>query len=84
LAFGKLTSKNCQTQLAPDSGHHRNSPVPHQSRRCGGHYSGRHSVYRAVRYAEALIAAAEMGDPEVMHEVDVPEISRTRMMELGI
>ncbi|WP_226419954.1 secretin N-terminal domain-containing protein [Dechloromonas denitrificans] len=38
----------------------------------------------AVRYAEALIAAADMGDPEVMLEVEVLEISRTRMMELGI
>jgi general secretion pathway protein D len=38
----------------------------------------------AVRYAEALIAAADMGDSEVMLEVEVLEIARTRMMELGI
>ena len=38
----------------------------------------------AIRYAEALIAAADMGDSEVMLEVEVLEIARTRMMELGI
>ena len=37
-----------------------------------------------IRIAEKLVAANDMADPEVMLEMDVLEISRTRLQELGI
>ena len=38
----------------------------------------------AVRLAERLIAAQDLAEPEVMLEVEVLEISRTRLLELGL
>jgi len=38
----------------------------------------------AVRYAEKLIAAQDLAEPEVMLEVEVLEIGRTRLQELGV
>ena len=38
----------------------------------------------AVRIAEKLIAGNDLEDPEVMLEVEILEISRTRLQELGI
>lgn len=38
----------------------------------------------AVRLAEKLIAAQDLPDPEVMLEVEVMEITRSRLTELGI
>jgi len=38
----------------------------------------------AVRLAEKLVATQDMADPEVMLEVEVLEISQTRLQELGI
>src|SRR4029079_8188988 len=37
-----------------------------------------------IRIAEKLVAANGMADPEVMLEMDVLEISRSRLQELGI
>ncbi|SCY19666.1 secretin N-terminal domain-containing protein [Nitrosospira sp. Nsp13] len=37
-----------------------------------------------IRIAEKLVAANDMADPEVMLEIDVLEISRNRLQELGI
>lgn len=37
-----------------------------------------------IRIAEKLVAANDMADPEVMLEMDVLEISRSRLQELGI
>ena len=38
----------------------------------------------AVRMAERLIAMQDLGEPEVMLEVEVMEIQRSRLLELGI
>jgi general secretion pathway protein D len=38
----------------------------------------------AVRLAEKLVSTQDMADPEVMLEVEVLEISQTRLQELGI
>lgn len=38
----------------------------------------------AVRMAERLIAMHDLGEPEVMLDVEIMEIKRTRLMELGI
>lgn len=38
----------------------------------------------AIRIAEKLIAAHDLAEPEVMLEVEVMEISRTRLQELGV
>src|SRR4051812_36776265 len=38
----------------------------------------------AIRLAERLIAAQDLAEPEVMLEVEVMEIARTRLRELGI
>src|SRR5690606_30960546 len=38
----------------------------------------------AVRYAEKLILNQDLAEPEVMLEVEVLEVSRSRMQELGI
>lgn len=38
----------------------------------------------AVRLAERLIAAQDLAEPEVMLDVEVMEVSRTRLRELGI
>jgi len=38
----------------------------------------------AVRIAEKLVAANDLEDPEVMLEVEILEISRSRLQELGI
>jgi general secretion pathway protein D len=38
----------------------------------------------AVRLAEKLIAAQDMAEPEVMLEMEVLEVSRSRLLELGI
>jgi general secretion pathway protein D len=38
----------------------------------------------AIRIAEKLIAANDLADPEVMLEIEVLEISRNRLQELGI
>jgi len=38
----------------------------------------------AIRLAERLIAAQDLAEPEVMLEVEVLEVSRTRLLELGI
>jgi general secretion pathway protein D len=38
----------------------------------------------AIRLAERLIAAHDLAEPEVMLEVEVLEVSRTRLLELGI
>jgi general secretion pathway protein D len=38
----------------------------------------------AIRLAERLIAAQDLAEPEVMLEVEVLEVSRTRLQELGI
>ena len=38
----------------------------------------------AIRLAERLIAAQDLAEPEVMLEVEVMEVNRTRLMELGI
>lgn len=38
----------------------------------------------AVRLAEKLIALHDLGDPEVMLEVEVLEVRRSRLLELGI
>ena len=38
----------------------------------------------AVRLAERLVAAQDLAEPEVMLEVEVLEIGRTRLMELGL
>lgn len=37
-----------------------------------------------IRLAEKLVAANDMPDPEVMLEIEVLEVSRTRLQELGI
>ena len=37
-----------------------------------------------IRIAEKLIAANDMADPEVMLEIEVLEVSRTRLQELGL
>ncbi|MDQ1817088.1 secretin and TonB N-terminal domain-containing protein [Massilia sp. CCM 9210] len=37
-----------------------------------------------IRMAERIIAMQDMADPEVMLEVEVLEVKRTRLMELGI
>jgi general secretion pathway protein D len=38
----------------------------------------------AIRIAEKLIAANDLADPEVMLEIEVLEVSRNRLQELGI
>lgn len=38
----------------------------------------------AIRLAERLIAAQDLAEPEVMLEVEVLEVSRSRLLELGI
>jgi general secretion pathway protein D len=38
----------------------------------------------AVRYAEKLVLAQDLAEPEVMLEVEVLEVSRTRLQELGV
>jgi general secretion pathway protein D len=38
----------------------------------------------AIRLAEKLIAAQDLAEPEVMLEVEVLEISRSRLLELGV
>ncbi len=38
----------------------------------------------AVRYAEKLIVAQDLAEPEVMLEVEVLEVSRSRLQELGV
>ncbi len=38
----------------------------------------------AIRIAEKLVAANDMADPEVMLEMEVLEVNRTRLQELGI
>lgn len=38
----------------------------------------------AVRMAERIIALQDLGDPEVMLEVEILEIKRSRLLELGI
>jgi general secretion pathway protein D len=38
----------------------------------------------AIHLAERLIAAQDLAEPEVMLEVEVLEVSRTRLLELGI
>jgi general secretion pathway protein D len=38
----------------------------------------------AIRLAERLIAAQDLAEPEVMLEVEVMEVNRTKLMELGI
>src|SRR5205823_11766737 len=38
----------------------------------------------AIRLAERLIAAQDLAEPEVMLEVEVMEVNRTRLLELGI
>jgi general secretion pathway protein D len=38
----------------------------------------------AIRLAERLIAAQDLAEPEVMLEVEVMEVNRTRLQELGI
>lgn len=38
----------------------------------------------AVRYAEKLVQAQDLAEPEVMLEVEVLEVSRTRLQELGV
>ena len=38
----------------------------------------------AIRLAERLIAAQDLAEPEVMLEVEVLEVSRNRLLELGI
>jgi general secretion pathway protein D len=38
----------------------------------------------AVRLAERLIAAQDLAEPEVMLQVEVLEMSRTRLLELGV
>jgi general secretion pathway protein D len=38
----------------------------------------------AIRLAERLIAAQDLAEPEVMLEVEVLEISRSRLLELGV
>src|SRR5438552_2640111 len=38
----------------------------------------------AIRLAERLIAAQDLAEPEVMLEVDVLEVTRNRLLELGI
>jgi general secretion pathway protein D len=38
----------------------------------------------AIRLAERLIAAQDLAEPEVMLEVEVLEVTRTRLLELGI
>ncbi len=37
-----------------------------------------------IRLAEKLVAANDLADPEVMLEIEVLEVSRTRLQELGI
>lgn len=37
-----------------------------------------------IRMAERIIALQDIGDPEVMLEVEILEVKRTRLMELGI
>jgi general secretion pathway protein D len=38
----------------------------------------------AIRIAEKLVAANDLADPEVMLEIEVLEVSRSRLQELGI
>jgi len=38
----------------------------------------------AVRLAERLVAAQDLAEPELMLEVEVLEVSRTRLLELGL
>jgi general secretion pathway protein D len=38
----------------------------------------------AVRIAEKLVAANDLADPEVMLEIEVLEVSRSRLQELGV
>ena len=38
----------------------------------------------AIRHAERLIAAQDLAEPEVMLEVEVLEVSRTKLLELGL
>ncbi|HYY60409.1 MAG TPA: tetratricopeptide repeat protein [Burkholderiales bacterium] len=38
----------------------------------------------AIRLAERLIAAQDLAEPEVMLEVEVMEVNRTKLLELGI
>ena len=38
----------------------------------------------AVRLAERLIAGLDLAEPEVMLEVEVMEVSRNRLLELGL
>ena len=38
----------------------------------------------AIRYAEKLIASQDLAEPEVMLEVEVLEVSRSRLQELGL
>jgi general secretion pathway protein D len=38
----------------------------------------------AIRYAEKLIAAADLAEPEVMLQVEVMEIARNRLSEIGL
>jgi general secretion pathway protein D len=38
----------------------------------------------AVRLAERLIAAQDLGEPEVVLELEVLEVSRSRLLELGV
>lgn len=38
----------------------------------------------AVRMAERIVALQDLSDPEVMLEIEIMEIKRTRLMELGV
>lgn len=38
----------------------------------------------AIRMAERIVALQDLGDPEVMLEVEIMEIKRSRLLELGI
>ncbi len=38
----------------------------------------------AIRMAEKIVALQDLGDPEVMLEVEIVEVKRSRLMELGI
>jgi len=38
----------------------------------------------AIRHAERLIAAQDLAEPEVMLEVEVLEVSRTKLLDLGL
>ena len=38
----------------------------------------------AIRIAEKLLATLDIAEPEVMLELEVLEVSRTRLLELGV